>query len=69
MAGKKGVEVERGGEGCCGLTACKYTLCVFNFVFLVSLSFNNFILVVFSSGPNNSLQQQQSNVSFIFRCP
>jgi hypothetical protein len=47
MAGKKGVEVERGGEGCCGLTACKYTLCVFNFVFLVSQSLNYIMLVEF----------------------
>ncbi len=71
MAGKKGVEVERGGEGCCGLTACKYTLCVFNFVFLVSQSLNYIILVVYylySSGPNNYLKQQQSDASLLFRC-
>ena len=25
-------EEDRVGEGCCGLTVCKYTLCVYNFI-------------------------------------
>lgn len=35
MALKKEAEVGS-EEGCCGVTACKYTLCLFNFIFLLS---------------------------------
>ena len=34
---KREEEEDRVGEGCCGLTVCKYTLCVYNFIFLVSI--------------------------------
>ena len=34
-------EEDRVGEGCCGLTVCKYTLCVYNFIFLVSTRYTS----------------------------